>query len=177
MKITERKTLRLSSMFDASVRVGYRIAYRLWRLYLRFYKRETFGAQVAVCYRQKVLLIKSSYRGTYSFPGGYVNRGEASEECASREVKEEAGLDIPSTMLRSVFSATYQCGGHLGHDEIFEFSVDAVPDVSIDNREIIFAEFIDMSHALSLPLDDQVRRYINSHVNLPKGRLSSSYAY
>jgi len=176
MKHIERQALRLSSMFDALVQVGYRIAYRLWRLYLRLCKRETFGAQVAVCFRQKVLLIKSSYRRTYSFPGGYLNRGEASEKCASRELQEEAGLDISSTMLRSAFSTTYQCGGHLGHDEIFEISLDAVPEVSIDNREIVFAEFIDMSYALSLPLDDQVRRYINSHINQFKDRVSDSFS-
>ncbi|MCP3670466.1 MAG: NUDIX hydrolase [Gammaproteobacteria bacterium] len=169
MKHTELQALRLSSMIDALVQVGYRIAYRLWRLYLRLCKRETFGAQVAVCFRQKVLLIKSSYRRTYSFPGGYLNRGEASDECASRELKEEAGLDISSAMLRSAFSTTYQCGGHRGHDEIFEITVDAVPEVSIDNREIIFAEFIDMFDALSLPLDDQVRKYIMSNSILPKG--------
>ncbi len=176
LKIAKHQIQRLSSTFDATLRLGYRIAYRLWRLHLSICRRETFGAQVAICCQQKVLLVRSSYRRTYSFPGGYVNRGEASEVGASRELKEETGLDVPSTMLRPAFSTIYRCGGHRGYDEIFEFSVDEVPDVSIDNREIVFAEFVDMSHALSLPLDDQVREYVLSHCSFHKDRITDSFA-
>jgi len=165
MLTQELQTPRPPAILNAIIRACYRIAYRLWKLYLRIRKRETFGAQVAVRCRSNVLLIKSSYRGFYSFPGGYLNQGEMAVDCASRELKEEAGVDIPSTMLRPAFSTTYQCGGHLGHDEFYELSVDAEPMVSIDNREIIFAEFIDMSDALSLPLDGQVRRYIMQNLS------------
>jgi 8-oxo-dGTP diphosphatase len=42
--------------------------------------------------------------GLWSFPAGYVNRGEVLEEAAVREVFEELGLDIELTGLVGVYS-------------------------------------------------------------------------
>lgn len=43
-------------------------------------------------------------KGLWSFPGGYVNRGEEVEEAARREVKEETNLDVRLTDLLGVYS-------------------------------------------------------------------------
>src|SRR5262249_38714307 len=42
--------------------------------------------------------------GLWSFPAGYVNRGEALEEAAVREVSEELGLQVRLTGLIGVYS-------------------------------------------------------------------------
>ena len=42
--------------------------------------------------------------GLWSFPSGYVDRGESVEDAAIREVKEETGLDISVTGLLGVYS-------------------------------------------------------------------------
>ncbi len=42
--------------------------------------------------------------GRWSFPSGYVDRGEAVEEAAVREVKEETGLDVEVTGLVGLYS-------------------------------------------------------------------------
>ncbi|MBI4736057.1 MAG: NUDIX hydrolase [candidate division NC10 bacterium] len=47
--------------------------------------------------------IEPSY-GKWVFPGGYVDRGEALEAAAIREVKEECGLDVRLTRLLGVYS-------------------------------------------------------------------------
>lgn len=42
-----------------------------------------------------VLLVKRStdpYKGYYSLPGGFINKGESAEEASVREVEEETGL-------------------------------------------------------------------------------------
>lgn len=44
-------------------------------------------------------------RGKWVFPGGYVNRGEALEAAALREVKEECGLDVHLTRLLGAYSS------------------------------------------------------------------------
>src|SRR4051812_23139379 len=43
-------------------------------------------------------------RGLWSFPAGYVNRGEVLEEAALREVLEELGLAVRLTGLVGVYS-------------------------------------------------------------------------
>lgn len=142
------------------VRLGYRIAYRLWRIYLQIDRRETHGAQVAVIHQGRILITKSSYRDSYSLPGGYLKSGETSADCAKRELMEEVGLDIMSCLLRPAFKATSQCNGHIGQDVIFEYRPDIEPEICIDNREIVFAGFVDMFTALQLPVDGLVRQYI-----------------
>jgi len=44
-------------------------------------------------------------RGQWSFPAGYVNRGEALEEAAAREVMEELRVSVRLTRLVGVYSA------------------------------------------------------------------------
>lgn len=43
--------------------------------------------------------------GRWSFPAGYVDRGEVLEEAARREVQEETGLEVELTGLVGVYSA------------------------------------------------------------------------
>ena len=45
-------------------------------------------------------------KGKWSFPGGYVDRGERVEDAARREVKEETNLDIRLSNLLGVYSET-----------------------------------------------------------------------
>jgi len=44
--------------------------------------------------------------GQWSFPSGYVDRSEAVEDAARREVMEETGLDIRLTRMIGVYSST-----------------------------------------------------------------------
>jgi 8-oxo-dGTP diphosphatase len=45
----------------------------------------------------KVLLIQRGaepYKGSWAFPGGFMNMDETTEQCAIRELKEETGLKV-----------------------------------------------------------------------------------
>ncbi len=42
----------------------------------------------------RVLVARSSYRRSWVFPGGLLNRNETPDDAVRREVKEEVGLDI-----------------------------------------------------------------------------------
>ena len=52
-------------------------------------------------YRSRAVIINSNdeillgyCKGTYQFPGGYLEKGETINECLQREVLEETGIDI-----------------------------------------------------------------------------------
>ena len=78
--------------FVSSVlRVGYRLAYLTLRLWWFVRRPATNGAAVALWHAGKVLMVRTSYRGCYSLPGGFVRRGEPSEQAARRELREELG--------------------------------------------------------------------------------------
>ena len=62
-----------------------------------FYSDPKLVVVVLVEHNNKLVLIKRSFEpalGRWSFPSGYVNKGEKVEKAAIREVKEETGLDI-----------------------------------------------------------------------------------
>lgn len=55
----------------------------------------------------KIVLLKRNIepaRGKWTFPGGYMDRGEVTSEAAIRETKEEVGLDVRVTSLLNVYS-------------------------------------------------------------------------
>ena len=57
--------------------------------------------------RGKLLLVRRNHEphlGEWSFPSGYIDRGEVLEEGAVRETKEETGLDVKIERLLGAWS-------------------------------------------------------------------------
>jgi 8-oxo-dGTP diphosphatase len=158
--------LMIPETIDAFYRVAYRIAYPAWQFYLqRFRKTCTQGAQVAVWNRDRVLLVRNSYRETYTFPGGYARSGENTAAAASRELYEETGISIPTELLGFSFAWTYSKGKHEGHDDIYECLLENKPVICIDNREVVDGRFVTPARARALPLEKHVRHYLSPKVS------------
>jgi 8-oxo-dGTP pyrophosphatase MutT (NUDIX family) len=154
------KENRTMAITDALFRVTYRIVYPIWRLYLRVIGSRTQGAQVAVWYDSEVLVVRNSYRDTYTFPGGYRRSGESTAITAARELCEETGIRLPAADLDFSFAWTYTCGRLECHDDIYKCCLENPPRLAIDNREVVEARFLAASTALQLPLEDHVRDYL-----------------
>ena len=54
--------------------------------------------------RRKVLLTKRTDNGLWCLPGGKMDSGESIEECCTREVLEETGLEVRTKRLVGVYS-------------------------------------------------------------------------
>jgi ADP-ribose pyrophosphatase YjhB (NUDIX family) len=114
------------------------------------------AAVVLVTSGDKLVLVRRGVEpemGRWSFPSGFMNRGEVVEGAAKREVKEETGLDIEldglvgvyssqdSPVVLAVYSAT-AIGGtpQAGHDaaEVRLFPPDGLPDLPFPHdRQIL----------------------------------------
>jgi 8-oxo-dGTP diphosphatase len=70
--------------------------------------RELFAASVALLRREEVLLIqrnRAPSEGLWTLPGGRLEVGESAEECATRELREELGLDVFALRAVTILSA------------------------------------------------------------------------
>ena len=69
------------------------------------------AAVVLVCQENALLMVQRDIEpmmGRWSFPSGYVDRGEAIEDAAVREVKEETNVEVELLGLVGLYSG----GGH-----------------------------------------------------------------
>jgi len=62
------------------------------RIWWRLQRRRHVGALVAIHVGHSLLLLRSSYRSAWNFPGGSVRQGETPEVSVTRELAEEIGL-------------------------------------------------------------------------------------
>lgn len=82
-----------------------------------------------------VLLVRRNIepgRGLWSFPAGYVNRGEVLEEAAVREVEEEIGLKVDLLGLVGVYSSH----GDSVVLVVYDGSASSIDPPRIDPREV-----------------------------------------
>ena len=83
---------RRSTLLDAAWQTAYRVGFPVARIWWRLPHQQHEGALVAVYVGQALLLVRSSYRIEWNFPGGTGRQGETPEIAARRELAEEIGL-------------------------------------------------------------------------------------
>ncbi len=150
----------VSHLVDPLVRMAYRGAYTLALAYWFVRRPETEGTFVGVWYGRKVLLLQNSYKRAFSLPGGGQHRGESPEETGARELREEVGLHVSARELRHVFDAWGTDEYKRDRCHFVELDVQTEPRLTLDNREVVWATFIDADTALQLPLVQLVRAYL-----------------
>jgi 8-oxo-dGTP diphosphatase len=71
------------------------------------WRKPSVTADGIVLKGNKILLIKRGkepFKGAYALPGGFLEYGERTEHCATREVREETGIDAEIVDLVGVYS-------------------------------------------------------------------------
>lgn len=105
---------------DAAYRLAYRIGFPLAVAWWHLRRPRHEGAIVAVYVGAALLLVRSSYRTAWNFPGGGIRRGETPDVAARRELAEEIGVvathihpwgwSVGSGMARTTTCMSSNCG-------------------------------------------------------------------
>lgn len=127
------------------------------------------GALVAVYVGEALLVVRSSYRKAWNLPGGGVRLGETPEATARRELAEEVGLAatalVPAGEVRGFWEGR--------HDRVhfFELRLDRAPELHLDNREIVAAQFMSPGELTGIVLTGPVAVYVRRTGRSPPCRL------
>lgn len=158
-------TNRAPRLVDRLYQFVYRVAYRLHLVWTFLFRPECHGVWVAVWYRGEILLIKNAYRSTITLPGGGIDRGEAAEQAAMRELREEVGIESAPGDLR--LWGQYLSHVEFKHDHIklYELELSQRPEIRLDNREVTWADIRSPERALSLTLFPVLRTYLEDKLN------------
>jgi mutator protein MutT len=106
------------------------------------------AASVGIVRDGKILLSKRAlapYQHLWTYPGGRIEDGETTEQCAIREIAEEIGLTV-----RNLKPVMVQ---NLGRDESFKLAIFATTDFSgsiVASAEIADHKWVDPSALIAL---------------------------
>ena len=149
---------RPSTIRDAAWQTAYRLGFPLARIWWRLRRPPHEGALVAVHVGPALLVVRSSYRIAWNFPGGTIRRGETPEMAARRELADEIGLAgyrlLPAGTDQGIWD------GRMDRVHFFELRLEQLPELRLDNREIIEARLTLPTELNSMVLTGPVAAYL-----------------
>ena len=152
------------SLFSKVIQKLYKLAYQLQLVSNFFYEKKVRGAYVAVWFNDHILLIQNSYKKYKTLPCGGVKRSEGIAQAAARELWEEVGILSSPEMLELV-SVMIRYEEHKEDTVyIFELFLNDKPKIEIDNREVVWASFVDKNTALAENLAPAVNVYLAERI-------------
>ncbi|MFM0161773.1 NUDIX domain-containing protein [Paraburkholderia sediminicola] len=150
--------VRPATLIDSVWRMVLRLGFRLARAWWTLRRPRHEGALVAIYVGRALLLVKSSYRAEWNFPGGSVRPGEAPDAAARREMEEEIGLS--SYTLLPAGSACGIWDGRRDRVHFFELHLDCMPELRLDNREIVAAHLASPEELPGFALTEAAAAYL-----------------
>ena len=138
-------------------RVVYFFGYPIFRLLIR----DTTRAYVAVVFDEKILLTKNwlGFQKKWRLPGGGVHVGEDAATAAVRELGEELGIAVIEAKLQPLSQGPLRA--RFGYDyHLFVYNVDGSDQITIDEREILAAEYIPKNQLSSQVLGEETAQAI-----------------
>ena len=138
----------------------YKIYYQLHLIYCFIFRPKVHGAYCLIYVDDKVLVIKNSYKKFWTIPCGMIDRGEAPLEAALREVQEEVGLLLVPDKMTFVKVLMNTSEYKKDHIHLFEYHLNAFPEVVIDNREVVDFNWISKREISDFPLFDPIKEFL-----------------
>jgi 8-oxo-dGTP pyrophosphatase MutT (NUDIX family) len=136
------------------------LAFAAARAWWSVRRPRTSGSIVAIWHEGRVLIVQSSYRRQFGFPGGFQKRGETALQTATREVFEELRVTIPPAALTLAWEGSTAFEHRRDTTTIWEATFDVPPAIQVDGGEIVAAAWKTPDEARALPLTPPVAAYL-----------------
>ena len=143
---------------DRCWQAAYRLAYPVARLWWAVRRPHHRGALVCVRVGPAILLVRQSYRRAWTFPGGGVRPHETPEAAARRELLEELGLAAMALHPAAILHGAWERQRDEVH--VFELTLDRLPPLRLDNREVVDARLFPPDALPGLRLSGPARDYL-----------------
>ena len=121
------------------------------------------GVAIIITKNDQVLLMKrkgAHGHGTWSTPGGHLEISESPEQCATREAKEEVGVDVVDIRFRAVTNDIFDNQGkHYVTLWMEGSSITEMPTIAAENEvdEIGWYAWDKLPEPLFLPLENLIK--------------------
>jgi 8-oxo-dGTP diphosphatase len=158
--MTSLERARPDTLVDAVWRIALRVGFQLARVWWHLRRPHHEGALVALYVGTSLLLVKSSYRDEWNFPGGSVHAGETPVAAARREMEEEIGISPQSFVPAGGASGIWD--GRRDQVHFFELRLDRLPELRLDNREIVAARLVAPEDLQGIAVTPAVTAYLAS---------------
>jgi 8-oxo-dGTP pyrophosphatase MutT (NUDIX family) len=123
-------------------RLGYRVAYAGLRGYWFLARPETNGVKCVLTDGEKVLLVRHTYGPrVWDLPGGSVKAGESPADTATREMREELGLDVDA--WQQLGELMIGIDHRRDHVHCFHAELYSPPELKLDLGELSAAQWFD----------------------------------
>ena len=142
------------------IKLIYKIYYKLHLVYCFFFRPNVQGSYCLIYVGDQVLIIKNSYKSDWTIPCGRIDRGESPLEAAIREVKEEVGLILQKEkvkFLKVILNTTEYKKDHI---HLYEYRMEVIPEVIIDDREVVDFQWIKVSDVETMPLFFPIKKFL-----------------
>jgi len=156
------------TLVDIAWQIVFRLDFPLARIWWRLRRVRHEGALVAIHVGQSLLVLRSSYRSAWNFPGGSVRQGETPEVSARRELAEEIGI-VASAPLHLAGEVCGMWDGRRDRVFFFALRLDELPTLRLDNHEIIGARLAPIDDLHKLPLTGPVQAYVRGQFSSING--------
>ncbi len=147
------------SLIKKIIRLLIYVFYPLLKPVLRLAVKNPHSVKIVLIYRDKILLIRNSYRQGWTLPGGGIKRNESPRGAAIREVREEVGIDISSLTNHGKTKLDFETNSFV---TIFSSKIKDA-EFSVDGIEVEKAEWVDLkdlSNVDLLPVASHCVKYL-----------------